>query len=104
MKTELSLIKSKQQKLKLYECLKKEEIVTELRGRSVEFSCTESKKSLLEEIVHDIHRVPALIFYNSTSNLADINLNLYEILLTEPLHDILNHIQNLYAELPFQME
>ena len=44
------------------------------------------------------------MFFNPTSNLADINLDLYEILFTEPLHDISNHIQNLYAELPFQME
>ena len=44
------------------------------------------------------------MFYNPTSNLADINLDFYEILFTEPLHDISNHIQNLYAELPFQME
>ena len=44
------------------------------------------------------------MFYNLTSNLADINLNLYEILFTEPLHGLSNHIQNLYAELPFQIE
>ena len=44
------------------------------------------------------------MFFNPTSNLADINLDLYETLFTEPLHDISNHIQNLYAELPFQME
>ena len=94
MKTELSLSKSKQQKLKLYECLDKEDIVTELRARSIKFSCTESKKSLsdkLEEAVHGIQRVPALMFFNPTSNLADINLDLYEILFTEPLHDIWNY-------------
>ena len=44
------------------------------------------------------------MFYNLTSNLADINLNLYEILFTEPLHGLSNHIQNLYAELSFQLE
>ena len=44
------------------------------------------------------------MFYNSTLNPADINLDSYEILLTEPLHDIPNHIQNLYTELPFQIE
>ena len=43
------------------------------------------------------------MFYKPTSNLADINLDLYEILITEPLYDISNHIQNLYAELKFQM-
>ena len=107
MKTELSLSKSKQQKLRLYECLDKEDKVTELRARSIKFSCTESKKSLsgkLGEAVHGIQRVPALTFYNRTSNLADINLDLYEVLFAESLHDILNHIQNLYAELQFQME
>ena len=44
------------------------------------------------------------MIYNSTSNLTDTNLDLYKILFTEPLHDISNHIQNLYAELAFQIE
>ena len=66
MKTELSLSKSKQRKLKLYECIDKEDTVTELRARSVKFSCTESKKSLsdkLEQAVHGMQRVPASMFY-----------------------------------------
>ena len=45
MKNELSLSKSKQQKLKLYERFEKEDIVTELRARSIKLSYTESKKS-----------------------------------------------------------
>ena len=36
--------------------------------------------------------------------MADINLDLYEILFIESLHDISNHIQNPYAELAFQIE
>lgn len=90
----------------MYERLDKEVIVTELRACSIKFSCTESKKSLSAKLdtVHDMKRVSELMIYNSTSNLAYINLDLYKILFTEPLHDISNHIQNLYAELPFQIE
>ena len=59
--------KCNSQKIKLYENLNKEELITELRGRNAKFSCTESKKNLeteLEEIMHDIPRLLVLMYYN----------------------------------------
>ena len=106
-KTELSKNKCNSQKIKLYENLNKDELITELRGRNANFSCTESKKNLetkLEEIMHGIQRLPALMYYNPHNDIHQINLQTYEILFTEPLHDISNHIKNLYTELPYHIE
>ena len=47
-----------------------------------------------------IQRLPALLFDNSLTNLDEVGLDQYEILNNEPLHDISNHTQNLYDELP----
>ena len=48
----------------------------------------------------DIQRLPALLFPVPNKNLVDINLQKYEILNNEPLHDISHHTQNLFDELP----
>ena len=102
-KTDLSVSKTSSLKMKLYDNLNKDELIAKLRGRDVKFSCTESKNDLqskLEDVIHGIQRVPALIYFNSINDISQLNLQFYEILFTEPLHDILNHIKNLYAELP----
>ena len=36
-------------------------------------------------------------------SLTELNLANYEILNNEPLHDISNHIKNIYAELPHHL-
>ena len=89
-KTELSKNKCNSQKIKLCENLNKDELITELWDRNANFSCTESKKNLetkLEEIMHGIRRLLALIYYNPHNDIHQINLQTYEIL-TEPLHGI----------------
>ena len=48
--------------------------------------------------MHGIQRLPALMFSQPEAELADLNLNNYEVLPTEPMRDISNHIKNLYAE------
>ena len=48
-----------------------------------------------------IQRLPALLFPVPNKNLVDINLQKYEILNNEPLHDISHHTQNLFDELPY---
>ena len=40
------------------------------------------------------------MFMRPNETLEKLNLSSYEILYTEPLHDISNHIKNLYQELP----
>ena len=59
--------------------------------------------ALLENEVHGIQRVPALIYNNPLDTLESLNLSKYEILVTEPLHDISNHIKNLYQEIPYHV-
>lgn len=44
--------------------------------------------------------MPALLLTNPTQNLSDINLDKYEVVASEPLHDIKGHIINIISELP----
>ena len=88
--------------LKLYENLKRHEIANELHQRNVKqyHKMTHDQfKKLLEKNVHGMQRLPALMYDHPTFNLSDLNLADYEILCHEPLHDISNHIKNLYNEL-----
>ena len=41
------------------------------------------------------------MYNNPLDILESLNLSKYEILFTEPLHDISNHIKNLYQEIPY---
>ena len=50
--------------------------------------------------MHGIQRPPAVLFNNHALTLKDINLENYEILKNEPLHDVSNQIKNLYEEMP----
>ena len=59
---------------------------------------------MLADEMHDIQRWPALLFYHPEISLSAANLNFYEILNNEPLHDISNHIKNIYEELPYLVE
>ena len=88
--------------LKLYENLKRHEIANELHQRNVKqyHKMTHDQlKKLLEKNLHGMQRLPALMYDHPTFNLSDLNLADYEILCHEPLHDISNHIKNLYNEL-----
>ena len=92
--------------LKLFDNLTKDVIVQELHERNVRFICTSSAKdlnALLENEVYGIQRVPALMYNNPLDTLENLNLSKYEILFTEPLHDIGNHIKNLYQEIPYHV-
>ena len=93
----------KQQNTKYFSNLKKHEIATELQLRGVKYQIDASVKDLkelLDEEMHGIQRLPALMFFRPHLTLAQLNLQSYEILSTEPLHDISNHTKNLYSELP----
>ena len=88
---------------KLYKNLKKQEIVAELEGRKVNISNHTTAKDLqqiLDEEMCGIQHIPTLLFHQNDYNLVQNNLNMYEILYHEPLHDISNHTKNLYKELP----
>ena len=54
--------------------------------------------------MHHIQTPPALMYYNPHNDIHQISLQIYEILFNEPLHDMSNHIKNLYTELPYHIE
>ena len=69
--------KTNSQKIKLYDHLNKDELIAELKGRDVKFSCTESKNNLqskLKDVIHGIQRVPALIYSNTINDISQLNL------------------------------
>ena len=85
-------------KVKLYSNLAKPDIVSELH-ESIKFRCTQPTKELQEILVKEmagIQRLPALMFTSPFKTLNDLSLSKYEVLKFEPLHDISNHIKNLY--------
>ena len=105
--TDLSKTKIQRGCLKLYDNLKKHEIIEELQCRQIKFYESKPAKDLqniLDDTVHGIQRFPTILYGNESVSLADINLQDYEILFTEPLHDISNHIKNLYAEIPYHVD
>ena len=78
-------------------------LISELRDRKINFTSTSSiqhLRDLLTNGMYGIQRLPALIYDTPHSSLCDLRLQDYEILCNEPLHDVSNHIKNLYAEIP----
>ena len=82
---------------------KKDQLVQELHERKLSFTCMSSTKDLhmlLYKEMHQIQRLPALLFQNPGKNLKELYLSDYEVLNNEPLHDVSHHIEHLYEELP----
>ena len=101
--TTTSVSRLEKNTIKLYENMKKIEIIDELHQRSVKFSFSLPQKdlmSLFQYEMHGIHRLPALLYGYPQKSLGDLNLEQYEILPNEPLHDISNYIKNIYQEIP----
>ena len=93
--------------LKLYDNLRKPDIIDELHQRIVRSTSSLSQKQLMDLLLyemHDIHRLPSLLYDYPHQDLEELNLSQYEILPTEPLHNISNHIKNIYQELPFHVD
>ena len=101
-----SLKASKLKKTKLYTDLSIDNLILELQERGIKFSTKQRKdkiQNLLTEEMHGIQRLPALLFDNPTNTLNDTNLDQYEISTIEPLHDVGNHIKNIYEEIPLHL-
>lgn len=60
--------------------------------------------SHLTEILQGAQRVPTLLTLHPAQSLASLNLDKYEILDCEPLHDIKGHLNNLLPELPYILQ
>ena len=88
---------------KLFSNLKKHQIIDELHQRGLKFFM-DSPKNVLEDKLktemHGIQRFPSLMQVEP-GMISEIPN--YEILPCEPLHDIKNHIDNLYNELPHHL-
>ena len=94
-------------RIKLYSNLDKSALIDELHQRKLKFEPKASIKDLqikLQNEMHGIQRLPALLYNFPNSTLNDLNLSTYEILCTEPLHDVSNHTKNLFNELPWQFQ
>ncbi|XP_078657130.1 uncharacterized protein LOC144903155 [Branchiostoma floridae x Branchiostoma belcheri] len=87
----------------------KAELVRELVSRSMldteEAKAKTSKElqALLKTQLHGVKRPPALLFGSADTPLQNLNLDKYEVLPCEPLHDVSHHIQNLFEELPLHV-
>ena len=57
-------------------------------------------QKLLDQVLKGVLRVPALLLENPTEELSSLNLGRYEIVASEPLHDIKGHLINLITEIP----
>ena len=85
--------------------MKNEELENKLIGRGIyKGKTTKQLQNLLDEEMHGVNRVPALLFRNSTTSLESLNLGSYEVIPCEPMHDIAHHIDNLLTELPEHIE
>jgi len=85
--------------------MKKKELEEELGGRGIyEGSTKPELQNLLDEDLHGVSHVPALLFTNPNKTLETLNLGSYDVLPCEPMHDIAHHIENLLTELPAHIE
>ncbi|XP_065645686.1 uncharacterized protein LOC136076144 [Hydra vulgaris] len=103
--TEQSRRKSHDKVKKLYTHLKKKEII-ELNQHNIKFTENESKQYLdlkLATTMSGIQRVPSLIFHQPDISLPETGISKYELLM-EPLHNVFNHLKNLFAELPHHFD
>lgn len=84
--------------------LKVQELRAELEARGAVLEGKVLKADLqrsLDLTLRGVSRVPALLLTSPTQQLSELNLDKYEIVASEPLHDIKGHIINLITELPY---
>ena len=89
--------------IKPFDQLKVDELKSELRARGKEIGTSMLKPDLrktLHQTLRGVVRVPSLLLANPTQSLSSLNLDSYEIIASEPLHDIKGHIMNIITELP----
>jgi len=86
----------------VFEALNVQQLQEELRDRNVYHLATTKQdlNNTLRGILRGAQRVPSLLA-NPTLSLEAVNLQLYTILDSEPLHDLKGHLINLFTELPF---
>ena len=84
-----------------FDGLKVDELRRELRARGLDTTGNKDDlQTLLDETLKGVASVPALLLTNPIQSLSSLNLSNYEVVASEPLHDIKGHIINLLTELP----
>ena len=84
--------------------LKVNELRRELRARGVHFEKGTLKDDLqlkLDGILRGVTQVSALLLTDPTQPLSSLCLDHYEVVASEPLHDLKGHIVNIITELPY---
>ena len=80
--------------------MSKEELIRECK---VDGLLKPALESNLKEVLRGIQRVPALCFPQQQCSLQELSLGNYEVLPVEPLHDLKEHINNIFKELPIHL-
>ena len=84
-----------------YHIYTKDELIRKLSARGIyEGNRKEELQNLLKEELHGVQQAPALLYQNPDLPFDEINCGDYEVLGSEPLHDISHHIENVLTELP----
>lgn len=94
-----------QLKLKPLKNLSRDDLERELASRQIyDGNTKQDLQKLLDQEMHGIQRVPALLVNCPKKKLTEIGLAKYEILPTEPLHDVGHHIENVITEFPHHLK
>lgn len=86
--------------------LTKAELEQEIRGRKLTVGTSTTKSAMQKALVSDLRgkkRVPALLYCSPESSLENLNIEDYEVLPCEPMHDMAGHIGNILQELPHHL-
>ena len=76
-----------------FDNLKVDQLRTELRARVEDTSMKKGVlRDMLDNILRGVMRVPALLLTDPTQTLTALNLSEYEVVASEPLHDLKGHI------------
>ena len=92
--------------IKPFDNLKVAQLRTELTARGIQDTSMKKKalRDMLDNILHGVVRVPALLLPNPTQTLASLNLQKYEVLASEPLYDLKGHLINIIMFLSFSQK
>ena len=92
--------------LKPFDNLKVRELKNELQARGVTTPGMLKPKllSTLTDILQGIQRVPTLLTLDPIQPLSRLNLQKYEVMDCEPLHDLKGHLYNLLPEIPYLLD
>ena len=70
------------------------------RGMAVKGKNRDTLQKQLQEVLQGVQRVPSLLLLQPHESLTNLNLQHYEVMDCEPLHDIKGHLLHLFHELP----